>query len=389
MKETKHIQVTGKSSDKIRVLWLANIPSPYRIDFLNELGRLCVLTVLFERRTSSERDESWGDYRIENFQGVFLRGKALGTAEAFCPEILRYIRKKYHYIVVTNYSDPTGLLAIMWMKARKMSYLIEGDGAFPKSGKGIRESIKRWAISGADACFSTGKMHDAYYSIYGAKLILRYPFTSVKASELRKFPVSFQEKTRIRESLGILEKQVVLAVGQMIPRKGYDVLIRAAEKTSPDIGYYIIGGLPQDSFLKTENLTNHRLHFIHFVKHNELRQYYLAADLFVHPCREDIWGLVVNEALSCGLPVISTEKCNAALELVKDGVNGCLIPPGDSEALAAAVEKYMKCVDKPKAASERNLKCRDMSEAASNSVREYTIEKMAERHMEVFLDGLV
>jgi len=56
----------------MKILWLTNVPSPYRVDFFNELGKKCELTVLFEKRTSDERDRSWENYEFLNFTGVFL-----------------------------------------------------------------------------------------------------------------------------------------------------------------------------------------------------------------------------------------------------------------------------------------------------------------------------
>ena len=298
----------------------------------------------------------------------------MGKAEAFCPGIVRHLRKDWQYIVVTNYSDPTGLLAIGFMKAKRIPYIIEGDGAFPKTKKDLRAKLKYWAISGADLCFSTGRMHDTYYHLYGAKRIVRYPFSSVMASEILKAPLSAEGKACLRKKLGISEKQMVLAVGQLIPRKGYDLLMRAAEVGDHSIGYYIIGGNPPEPYVKEKTRARlDRLHFIPFKTRDKLRQYYLAADLFVHPCREDIWGLVINEALSSGLPVISTDRCNAALELVRDGVNGRIIPTEDSEALADAIKVL--------------LSGPSMAFGALQSVQDYTIEKMAEKHKEVFLRG--
>ena len=63
----------------------------------------------------------------------------------------------------------------------------------------------------------------------------------------------------------------------------------------------------------------------------------MAADVFVMPTREDIWGLVINEAMAYGLPVVSTDKCIAALELVKNGRNGYIIPPNQPKEIAQKV----------------------------------------------------
>lgn len=52
----------------------------------------------------------------------------------------------------------------------------------------------------------------------------------------------------------------------------------------------------------------------------------MAADIFVHPTREDIWGLVVNEAMAKGLPVITTDRCVAGLELIKNESVGRIVP---------------------------------------------------------------
>ena len=113
--------------NEMKILWLTNIPSPYRVKFFNQLGRNCKLTVLFEKEASSERDESWKDFRASNFEAIFLNGKSVGVAEAICPSVIRYLNKSYDHIVVTNYSDPTGMIAIIYMKLRGIAYEIEGD----------------------------------------------------------------------------------------------------------------------------------------------------------------------------------------------------------------------------------------------------------------------
>ena len=57
----------------MKILWLTNIPSPYRVDFFNELGKLCELTVLFEKKAASDRDDSWKNFEAKNFTPVFLK----------------------------------------------------------------------------------------------------------------------------------------------------------------------------------------------------------------------------------------------------------------------------------------------------------------------------
>ena len=109
-----------------------------------------------------------------------------------------------------------------------------------------------------------------------------------------------------------------------------------------------------------------------FMPKQKLLRYYQAADLFVLPTREDIWGLVVNEAMAYGLPVITTDRCVAGLDLVENGVNGYIVPADDVSALASSIKTAL---------------AGDLTKMGSNSlekIRPYTIENMAKVHMEIF-----
>ena len=108
--------------DMKKVLFYSNIPSPYRVDFFNELGKYCELTVIFELPYSSERDDKWKDYDFKNFKGIILDGKRISTDTAFCPGIIRYIKsEKYDEIVVTVLASPTAVLLTNWLKRHGIS----------------------------------------------------------------------------------------------------------------------------------------------------------------------------------------------------------------------------------------------------------------------------
>ena len=328
----------------LKILWLANIPSPYRVDFFNELGKSCDLTVLFEKKGSDERDSSWLNYKIENFKAVFLKGKTVGVAEAICPSVVKWLKNSYDHIIVTNFSDPTGMIAITWLKIHRKDYEIESDGAFPGRGKGLKEMVKKFYISGAQRYFSTADLHDQYYQMYGAEKnkIVRYPFTSLSENSILDEPVSNEKKTDIRMKLGMKEKNIVLAVGQFIYRKGYDVLIKASVKLK-DTGVYIVGGKEPKEYIDLVKMMGaDKVHFIDFKKKSELEEYYLASDIFVHPTREDIWGLVINEAMSKGLPIVTTDKCIAGLTMITPGKNGVIVPIDSPELLAKGIEECLR-----------------------------------------------
>lgn len=360
----------------MKVLWLTNIPSPYRVDFFNELGKECELTVLFEKSHSSERDDIWKNYEFKNFKGIILGGKSIGVAESMSWSVVKYLKKGiYDHIVVTNYFDFTGMLAVLYMRLRGIRYSVEGDGAFAGSGKGFKEKIKKFVISKAIYCFSTGKEHDKYYLKYGAEKenIIRYPFTSVKTADVLSEPLSNNSKKLLKESLGITENKAVLSIGQFIHRKGFDTLIKASANFPKDVGFYIVGGDPTDEYIKLkESLQLSNVHFIGFKSKEELSDYYKASDVFVLPTREDIWGLVINEAMSYGLPVITTNKCIAGLEMISD--DRCILDPEDVEGLSKITLEILQDPIQSERLSIDNL----------GTASKYTIETMAKKHIEIF-----
>ncbi len=359
----------------MKILFMTNVPSPYRVDFFNELGKYCDLTVTFEKTTSSERDKSWLDYQFQNFKGIFLKGKSINTDTAICFSIKKVIKEgKFDKIICTDFTAPTGMIAIRYMRKHKIPYWLESDGGFAKNGKGIKEKIKKHFIKGAQGYFSTAKAHDEYYLAYGAQKerLHRYPFTSLFEKDIIKAVPTQEEKQALREKLGIKEKKVVLIVGRFIPCKGFDTAIKSAIDLPRDIGFYFVGGVPTQEYLDLrEQNALANVHFVGFKNKADLKEYYQMADVFVLPTRGDVWGLVINEAMANGLPVITTDRCVAGLELVKNDENGYIVPVDNVEELQKAIEKVFAS---------------DMQVFAKNSlqtIQPYTFENMAKEHLRV------
>ena len=103
--------------------------------------------------------------------------------------------------------------------------------------------------------------------------------------------------------------------------------------------------------MKLENV-----HFIGFKSKEELKKYYKSADLFVLPTREDIWGLVINEAMSYGLPIITTNKCVAGVELINNDENGFIVSVEDSKSISKKINLLLDNEKLSESMSENNLK---------------------------------
>lgn len=366
----------------MKILFVTNIPSPYRIEFFNELGKTENLKVIFEAEKAPLLNSNWyKSNNIKNFDSIFLKKGEIEEKQINW-KVFKYIKKNQQdVIVVTNYAYLTEMMVIIWLKIRNIPYYLEVDGGIIKDESIIKKRLKSFLISAASGYISPSKKTDQYLLYYGAKVnnIHRYSFTSLKDKDILKQPTSFKMKKNMREKLGIKEEKVVLSIGQFIPRKGFDILLNACINLKEDIGIYIIGGEPTLEFKNLKQKYNlNNVHFIDFKSKDELKSYYMASDVFVLPTREDIWGLVVNEALAYGLPVITTENCNAGLELVKNDVNGYIIPIENSKILQEKIEFILNDTDLLSSMSINSLK----------SIREYTIENMATQHINIFRNNI-
>lgn len=363
-----------------RILFLTNFASPYRVHFFDELGKYMDVTVLYSDRVEDikHRNADWFEKGEGGFQGVQLTKVASVGDENLCLDVLKWLKKKYDAIIIGGYSSPTAILAMAYLRMKKFPFYMEVDGGLVRQEGKLKYFVKKSLVSLASQWLSTGRYTTKYLVHYGAKpeKVMEYPFTSLYEKDLLKKTVSTQEKEELRQMLGMPEKHIVLAIGQFIHRKGFDVLLKAAASMKEEAGIYIVGGVPTEEYLKLRDalgLTN--IHFLEFQKKDRLALIYKAADLFVLPTREDIWGLVINEALGYGLPTITTDRCVAGLELIKDGVNGYIVPVEDAEALAEKMDAVL-CADLEK-----------MGTAALESIRPYTLENMAKAHVDILTGG--
>ena len=182
-----------------------------------------------------------------------------------------------------------------------------------------------------------------------------------------------ENRKRIKEYskyvLGIHYDKMIIAVGQFIHRKGFDILMKAAANFSDNIGVYIVGGEPNDEYLQLQkNLALENVHFVGFKTKHELSLYYQAADCTAFPTREDIWGLITNESMAHGVPVVATQRCVSALEMVDDYINGFIIPVDDS------TELYKKIIDA--------LSLKVYKKTLDTAMR-FTIQSMVEAHINI------
>lgn len=364
-----------------RVLFLTNFPSPYRVHFFDELGKYLDVTVLYSDRMEdiTHRNAQWFEAGQGGFHPVQLKQTAKIRDEFLCMDVISWLNKEFDAIVIGGYSSPTAILAMAWLRLRRIPFYMEVDGGLVRQESKWKFLVKKTLVSMADRWLSTGFHTTRYLVHYGAKedRVQNYPFSSLYEKDILEAALCPEEKGALRRELGLPEKHVVLAIGQFIHRKGFDVLLHAAQSLPKDVGIYIVGGEATEEYrkLREELGLQDNVHFLGFQKKERLAEFYKAADLFVLPTREDIWGLVINEALAYGLPAITTDRCVAGLELIEDGVNGYVVPVENADALAEKIAAVL------------SDDLQRMGEASLRKIRPYTLENMAKTHAEIFESG--
>lgn len=182
-----------------------------------------------------------------------------------------------------------------------------------------------------------------------------------------------QRRSSVRRRLGV-SGLCFLYVGRINQLKGLDRLLKAWEvfcaQNGVEASLVLVGGGPEKANLENRvsrrGLTNVR--FLGHVEPEQLPEIYHAADVFVFPTLEDVWGLVVNEAMTFGLPVICSKYAGCAPDLIIQDRNGWIVDPEDPEDFLQALRK---------AWDARNKK-EGMARVAQESVARLTIPSMAE-----------
>lgn len=353
-----------------KVLIVFNHPAPYKVRLFNELSKSFDLHVIFERGSNKDRNKAFYFEEKYDFTTHKIHGIKVGKEGFISTGIRRHLQyNEYDLIIMNGYSHFAEMNAINWMKKWHAPYVLYINGGTIKKESWLKRKIKHHYISRANAYFSPDEESNKYLVHYGAnpKTIFNYPYSTIYENEIVK---GKPDKVELRKELGINFEKVFVSSGQLIARKNYLSLVKEWENFPENYGLFLIGDGKQrkeiENLIKERNLKNVVL--TGFLKREQMFKYFKASDVFLFPSKEDIYGHVINEAMSQGIPVISTNKVNSAIKLIKNGENGFLLEDLTGNNLLDAVDKILKI---------------DAFNACINTAKENTIEKMAERHVEM------
>ena len=338
----------------VKVILIHNTIAPYRHPLFEELSKKVNLMVYYCSIKENLREwDLWPrkyDYKYKVLPRVFIK-TPFGELSLNLSILKEVIRNKPNVIIISGYTDPTTWVAFAVAKLLKIPIIHWTEGVKePQSILGIiTKPLRMLFVKKSNAIIVPGKLSKNYVISLGTDAEKVFIARNVIDNKLfldlsHKYRSC---KDELKSQLGFKGKVVVLYVGQLIKRKGVEHLIHAYGKLKQEydnLALIILGGGPLEYYLK--NLSSSlKLKDIKFVpsgmKLEELIKFYYSADIFVLPTLEDIWGFVINEAMACGLPVISTHASQAATEMIRLGENGYIIKPADSNELYDALKNLI------------------------------------------------
>lgn len=315
------------------LLYISNIEVPYRNEFFNQLSKSTNLTVLYERRKSSNRDEKWTssvkpEYKIEYLDGIKIKNEY-----NFDFKIIKYIfSNKFEKIIIGCYNSPSQMLAILLMKIFRKKYILNLDGECFLEGNSLKQRLKRFFIKGAHRYLIAGEKSGENLSKYLPKeKIYPYYFSSLTKEELE------ENSKHINKNIN----NKVLVVGQYFDYKGLDIVLEIA-KITQSIKYRFIGSGKRSNLLKekVEEMGISNVEIIPFLKKDELYREYQECLCLLLPSKQECWGLVVNEVASFGTPIVSTLGSGAACEFLLQKYSEFLAKSGDKNSLVNALNNF-------------------------------------------------
>lgn len=332
---------------KLLVRWVMFFPTPYWIDRFNYLAEREEIDFECIFQASGSTLQGWQMDRSEwRFRYEVLKESA-DNAGYFAfkfriPNPWALLRGKFDVLVI-SYGEMNSLIAAaMCVLLGRPYYLFAPNTKYEqRSISFLRESVKSLVFKFAKGTLATGVDQKEYASQYvknpASIRVVGNP--TQRFGDLARFAMA--KRLDLRADFGFSEDFVLLYVGRLSPEKGLSVLLKAMSKcclVGIDPLLVLVGSGPLEDTLRREAADlGVRVDFAGFHQKRILVNYYAAADVFVLPSVSEAWGLVVNEAMEFGLPVIISDRVGCANELIRDGENGYISPLGDVDALAARI----------------------------------------------------
>ncbi len=334
---------------KPRVIFIHNFFIDFRNPLFEKLNEKFDLTMLMTRETlETDEDMFQINYRKrpKNLKYKILHHFTYFSKYSIAWGVVPYLLKNdYDVIIATDLHVSETYLAFLISKLKRKKFIIWCETFDWKRAPRAKlvEPIVKLIVKCSDACVAVGQKSREYFIKKGAnpRKIFIAPDTAT----------TYKVKRTINDP-ELKGKKIILYLSRIVPYKGLDILIKAFAKLEKEIKNSMLLIAGKGSFKKeaeriAENLKIKNIKFLGPVDKEHIGFYYNICDLFVLPSTfrdydAECWGLVLNEAMAMGKPVVSTDAVGGAYDLIKKGVNGYMVKHGSVEELYKAMKKILE-----------------------------------------------
>ncbi len=366
----------------VKVAFLTNCIPPYFLPVLRSFSKLLQgLRVFVSTPMEPDRpwEPEWADLEvtvqksmIRVCRQVYKQGFSMTFFRHFPYDSLPLLYRYKPDVVISAQLGFRTMQSIAYRLLNPKSRLIFWVDVSERSESGVgyvQTRIRKFMVLFADAVIVNGASGIRYVESLGVSTsqIVPAPYAS-GLTELTAIPLGRSPTVARR----------ILYVVRLIYLKGLEIFFQELARWAnlhrdAFCEVWLVGDGPLRQTLERFSMpSNIELHFTGNVNYSELPRYYAQAGIFVLPCLADTWGLVVNEALAGGLPVLGSLHSQAVEELVRDGVNGWTFYPDRPEQLRNALDAALSL---PVCALTR------MREDARKSVQHLNADYSAERFL--------
>lgn len=303
--------------EKIDKIFLTNIPSFYKIKLYNEINKKIRILVIFlysndSHRDNEKRNEDFFNEQI-SFDYIFLKSN-----NSFIQSLeIKSILKKYEYkeLFISGWVYIQFWIASFFSKKNKNSVVVESS-IHDSTTKGIQGAIKKLFLK---------RISKAY--VPGTSNVRLMNGLNFKGPVVKTYGVGLYNRVGEIPERNISKIKNFIYVGRLAPVKNLKWLINEFNNL-PQYQLTIVGFGPQEKELK--EIAGENVIFIGAIDNKKLPDYYQGNHVFVLASLSEPWGLVVEEALNNGLPVLLSDKVGCAEEIVHQGKNGFTFTLNDS-----------------------------------------------------------
>jgi glycosyltransferase involved in cell wall biosynthesis len=337
----------------IRVALLHNIVSPHVVPLFERLAQHPEVELKVYFLADTDRNRRWATSVGAAFEHEVLPHFAIRVGRHdlhtffINPTILSALRRDdFDVLVSAGWDSFASLASFALCKALGKPYVLWSGSTVnePSWRRTLTLPLVKQVVRRSSAWVAYGSRAKSYLVRLGAdaeRVSIAYNTVDVdlirsRASALRP------GRERLRHDIGVTHGPVVLYVGQLILRKGVLDLLEAHKQVlsrHQDARLLFVGYGPLEAELRRQ-VADQQIPGVVFAGHvavDDMPRFYTAADVFVLPSHEEVWGLVLNEAAACRLPLVTTEATGASVDLVEPGINGWIVPVGQPSRLADAI----------------------------------------------------